>query len=105
MKQLARLVLILSICVFPMNAYAGGGAGPSGPSQNTGSTGAQIAFLVVLGGGLIYLLTADRHKVEENAQPVNKSIEEKYDVVEFFAMSHAPNNRINPKGELVVFRW
>lgn len=105
MKKLARLVLILSICVFPMNAYAGGGSGPNGPTQNTGSTGAQIAFLVVIGGGLIYLLTANRQKVGENGQPVTKPTEEEYDVLEVFAMTIDPNNRINPKGELVVFRW
>jgi len=98
-------MLVLSLGVLPMNAYAGGGSGPNGPSQNTGSIGVQIAVLVVLGGGLIYLLTANGHKVDENGQPVTKSIEEEYDVIEVFDMTHDPNNWINPKGELVVFQW
>lgn len=105
MKKMIISMLVLSLVVLPMNAYAGGGAGPNGPSQNTGSTGAQIAFLVVIGGGLIYLLTANRQKVGENGQPVTKPTEEEYDVLEVFAMTIDPNNRINPKGELVVFRW
>jgi hypothetical protein len=105
MKKMAILILILCLSMFPMNAYAGGSSGPNGPSQNTGSTGAQIAFLVVLGGGLIYLLTADGNKVDENGQPVTKSTEEEYDVMQVFAMTNDPNNRINPKGEFVVFRW
>jgi hypothetical protein len=65
-KKLALLMLILSLCVLPMNVCAGGGSGGADvtPENDDATTAVWVVLMAVLIGGLIYHLNHQDKVVE-----------------------------------------
>ena len=104
MMKFAMLVLVLSLCVFPLNAYAGGGSGPNGPSDGSDNTsletGLWVALMVVLIGGLIYSFK-DKELVAQfniDSPEVDKTNED-------LVSSNNLKKLVTTEGELIVHHW
>ena len=75
MMKFAILVLILGLCVFPLNAYAGGGSGPHGPSDGSDNssleTGVWVVVMILIGVGLYSVLK--KEKAEKQTSHIDSS--------------------------------
>ena len=104
MKKLAILVLILSLCVLPVQSYAGGGSGPNGPSDGSDNTsletGIWLALMVVLIGGLIYSFKDKELVAQSNidSPEVDKTNED-------LVSSGNLKKLVTTEGELIVHHW